>query len=114
MRISDWSSDVCSSDLAGDDTVARFENGQRTASVKVGDRPEAIALGKQLLWVATRNDGTANRVDRAGPEERRVGKEGVRTCGSGWSRCHSKTTKHKEMQAAKQRTNNKHKQEKRT
>ena len=34
---------------AGDDTVARFENGQRDRpSVKVGDRPEAIALGKQL------------------------------------------------------------------
>ena len=58
----------CGSAPPGTDTVARFENGQRDRpSVKVGDRPEAIALGKQLLWVANRNDGTVNRVDRATP-----------------------------------------------
>ena len=39
----------------------------RTAKVEVGDRPEAISLGKQLVWVANRNDGTVNRIDRASP-----------------------------------------------
>ena len=38
-----------------------------TAKVEVGDRPEAITLGKQLVWVANRNDGTVNRIDRATP-----------------------------------------------
>ena len=38
-----------------------------TANVDVGDRPEAISLGKQLVWVANLNDGTVNRVDRATP-----------------------------------------------
>ena len=39
----------------------------RPRSVDVGDRPEAISLGKQLVWVANFNDGTVNRVDRATP-----------------------------------------------
>ena len=38
-----------------------------TAKVPVGDRPEAISLGKQLVWVANVNDNTVNRIDRASP-----------------------------------------------
>ena len=38
-----------------------------TAKVEVGDRPEAISLGKQLVWVANFNDDTVNRIDRATP-----------------------------------------------
>src|SRR3546814_18665782 len=40
MRISDWSSDVCSSDLAKDEAVKRFEHEGATYSytvTKVGD-----------------------------------------------------------------------------
>src|SRR3546814_6117876 len=65
MRISDWSSDVCSSDLGG------------------------AAIERQLLDAAMRA-----RVDRAAggfvhrSEERRVGKECVSTCRSRWSPYH--------------------------
>src|SRR3546814_11321334 len=66
MRISDWSSDVCSSDLvAWPDRVARQRAGQRGEYLSVGGR-------------AYRS------------EERRVGKECVSTCRSRWSPYHYK------------------------
>ena len=55
---------------AGSDEVARFQaDGEivPTAKVPVGNRPEAISLGKQLVWVANLNDNTVNRIDRATP-----------------------------------------------
>src|SRR3546814_2091973 len=77
MRISDWSSDVCSSDLrtaayagrsrrprrdgAGDDALAR------TVRVTAG-QPSPVIVGRS--------------------EERRVGKECVSTCRSRWSPYH--------------------------
>src|SRR3546814_1011217 len=60
MRISDWSSDVCSSDL-------------------VGDEPDARPRFQSGLF-------PRRRVGRA--EERRVGKECVSTCRSRWSPYH--------------------------
>src|SRR3546814_12626094 len=86
MRISDWSSDVCSSDL----WTATYSPlpSQVVRSVHVGflllllfgivanAMPER--KGRLALFAALRS------------EERRVGKECVRTCRSRWSPYHSK------------------------
>src|SRR3546814_19305943 len=71
MRISDWSSDVCSSDLF---VAGRDDRDARTAPH--GELPRA----------AHRRRG-----DRAGrSEERRVGKECASTCRYRWSPYHEK------------------------
>src|SRR3546814_5180115 len=88
MRISDWSSDVCSSDLriqfagARRPELAAYLASESADYLPVLDRLSAIIdgfespLGMELL--AT--------VDRS--EERRVGKECVSTCRSRWSPYH--------------------------
>src|SRR3546814_13897105 len=70
MRISDWSSDVCSSDL--EDVV--------------DGRLQPAAGVAQLLAVAV--DAEEPGIERS--EERRVGKECVSTCRSRWSPYHYK------------------------
>src|SRR3546814_9601713 len=72
MRISDWSSDVCSSDLL--DPCERLK---LMANTKI-----------QLRVVEFRNRSfsTFKRIGRS--EERRVGKECVSTCRSRWSPYH--------------------------
>src|SRR3546814_16165477 len=105
MRISDWSSDVCSSDLGGG-------HGEETSCRRGADRrclagqerpvpPRGCAGSPGCGWrVTTRDtchtsvcllnvslgralsDGTVMPVR---PEERRVGKECVSTCRSWWS-----------------------------
>src|SRR3546814_7149706 len=67
MRISDWSSDVCSSDL---------EAGDR-------GRGHAVPRGRDE---ERRRGGTSHA--RLRSEERRVGKECVSTCRSRWSPYH--------------------------
>src|SRR3546814_8859038 len=85
MRISDWSSDVCSSDLTRDCRV--------NALVYVGDcleeDPDNIAvragdLGLQGVPIFAFQEG-ADAAAQARSEERRVGKECVSTCRSRWS-----------------------------
>src|SRR3546814_13145146 len=101
MRISDWSSDVCSSDLGvGDDL--RFAAGcrmdqvvcmtswlrnlhRRAACMGELDADETMIAGLRQAEV----EGTRARC--AGDErseERRVGKECVSTCRSRWSPYH--------------------------
>src|SRR3546814_16173679 len=97
MRISDWSSDVCSSDLAADvyspcalggtvneQTLPRFKfkvicgaANNQLASNAVGD--EVVKRG--ILYAP---DYAVN----ARSEARRVGKEGVSPCRSRWSPYH--------------------------
>src|SRR3546814_11584475 len=72
MRISDWSSDVCSSDLLTDD---------------------ALGAGGQVrgsLFLGREDAGAFERDVDARSEERRVGKECVSTCRSRRSPYHSK------------------------
>src|SRR3546814_12539790 len=98
MRISDWSSDVCSSDLVQvdptTDTVilrATLPNSQRllVAGQFVGVIVER-AQSQQALVIPQ----AAIVVDQAGrSEERRVGKECVSTCRSRWSPYHYKKNK---------------------
>src|SRR3546814_20183297 len=80
MRISDWSSDVCSSDLNPDDLVSPFDPLEPTAGGlnRIEERRLdgfALVQGKSggLKWEAGRS------------EERRVGQECVSTCRSRWS-----------------------------
>src|SRR3546814_13568136 len=94
MRISDWSSDVCSSDLLGlppvlwPDDAAHNARWRQLASNLW--RLRAIGCGRRRQ--AEKNVGMPNgifdwpwmsRVSRS--EERRVGKECVSTCSSRWS-----------------------------
>src|SRR3546814_6793390 len=91
MRISDWSSDVCSSDLyveAGAEIVQTAEEifAQSDMVVKVKEpQPVERAMLRegQILYTYLY---LAPDPDRS--EERRVGKECVRTCRSRWSPYH--------------------------
>src|SRR3546814_4424871 len=78
MRISDWSSDVCSSDL------------RRSTATTSG---KAIKAGAAASMVHRRADGIDESlplliVDDSRSEERRVGKECVSTCRSRGSPYH--------------------------
>src|SRR3546814_13095792 len=103
MRISDWSSDVCSSDLLIRLSLTDFRN---HAGADLGAGPGLVALhgdngaGKTNILEAISllapgrglrraplaelvRDGASGR-----SEERRVGKACVRTCRSRWSPSH--------------------------
>src|SRR3546814_12816510 len=100
MRISDWSSDVCSSDLVVADVLA----GDRPPRDVVADakamrddmaahKPPAGPLDAKLLpgglvdlEFAVHVQQLVHRTGRS--EERRVGKECVSTCRSRWSPYH--------------------------
>src|SRR3546814_9773355 len=83
MRISDWSSDVCSSDLFAEDAKARTE--ALTADFQERSK-EALAKSSKLAEEAVEfNKANVEALVEAGrSEERRVGKEGVSTCRSRW------------------------------
>src|SRR3546814_16924636 len=101
MRISDWSSDVCSSDLAIDFPststlwLFRDESGEWKSAV-----PEELLDAGSGPWAATYVDerlviheGESRSKDDAlaavvRSEERRVGKECVSKCRSRWSPYH--------------------------
>src|SRR3546814_16397027 len=96
MRISDWSSDVCSSDLL----AAR--SGGPILLVRTNEIPAPTAAELRRLAPAriviiggagVVSDGVRYAA-AARSEERRVGKEGVSTCRSRWSPSHKKKTKH--------------------
>src|SRR3546814_1705098 len=84
LRISDWSSDVCSSDLIDlhmGDIVCKFD-GERLV-LRHGSDP--LPAEKRSL---NYNKPTHRVVDSARSEERRVGKECVSTCRTRWSPYH--------------------------
>src|SRR3546814_10316793 len=88
MRISDWSSDVCSSDLALRDRIL----GRVVVSDVVNPETQetVFEVGKLL------DEDAVELIDHLGidevrvrrSEERRVGKECVSTCRSRWSPSH--------------------------
>src|SRR3546814_13231681 len=99
MRISDWSSDVCSSDLTQDDVGAAYRTVRRELEAYGGglaEKAEVVALNKvDALDAETREQkqaalrkaigkdaGRAELLCLSRSEERRVGKECVSTCRS--------------------------------
>src|SRR3546814_12751018 len=87
MRISDWSSDVCSSDLVRIVPEASRANDNAPSHRVMVGRAEIGAA-----WTKQSNEGRdylgLKLDDRS--EERRVGKECVSTCRSRWSPSHYK------------------------
>src|SRR3546814_19037603 len=99
MRISDWSSDVCSSDLAelvGHDQArdhAHAEiDGKNLDPVKIELAVDRVAGFQPAALQHSQVTGQAygDRRKNNKSEERRVGKECVSTCRSRWSPYHSK------------------------
>src|SRR3546814_11813923 len=106
MRISDWSSDVCSSDLFGKDDLAPidFDDIAHDRQAKAGPglggvQPRAASeqfgppfFGNAGAVILDQNvDELAiafHRHKNPRSEERRVGKECVSTCRSRWSPYH--------------------------
>src|SRR3546814_15786547 len=104
MRISDWSSDVCSSDLVPGSGAVAFGAlpfvGSRAAELVI---PAAVwgRADDGTRWVTTIAPGgspepditrlpagSTNTAEAARSEARRVGKECVSTCRSRWSPDH--------------------------
>src|SRR3546814_20544653 len=104
MRISDWSSDVCSSDLwetLPDDlkaivrAAARDVNGDMLDDYNAKNMEALEQLREQGVEVRRLPDEVLSRLKEvaaevvdARSEERRVGKECVSTCRSRWSPYH--------------------------
>src|SRR3546814_11527224 len=112
MRISDWSSDVCSAELAAcvaavlltqawaeshflEETRARaaakldlYASNLAGALGKYQSVPKLLALHSDVVALFEASG------DPARSEERRVGKECVSTCRSRWSPDHSKKKQH--------------------
>src|SRR3546814_17519452 len=113
MRISDWSSDVCSSDLVS--TGVAIEWHQLSSSIQISRigpisflgiidlrtrtaaycRPESgDKMSRQfqakISTVAVRESFEVTVTANNRSEDRRVGTECVSTCRYRWSRCHEK------------------------
>src|SRR3546814_2638323 len=84
MRISDWSSDVCSSDLRNKAAAPRHRTRR--------NRPPTRLPHSSIVAASTKKRRRFCRVYRSlskqRSEERRVGKECVSTCRSRWSPDH--------------------------
>src|SRR3546814_6276140 len=85
MRISDWSSDVCSSDL---NSFTRAASGADSSPSTC-----SATARSSIAWAASTSveqAASSNLVfwNEARSEERRVGKECVSTCRSRWSQYH--------------------------
>src|SRR3546814_18219685 len=97
MRISDWSSDVCSSDLPrGGGAANEACPGRRGIGPgSAGCRAHACQRGSRARRIEYQTrGGSRTHLSGAGrrlrSEERRVGKECVSTCRSRWSPYHIK------------------------
>src|SRR3546814_9476425 len=92
MRISDWSSDVCSSDLRGPHRIPVRDWLRLTTSP--GGMPHATSAAKKTCppkrspWASAPSSRPARLSSWHRSEERRVGKECVSTCRSRWSPYH--------------------------
>src|SRR3546814_18877449 len=100
MRISDWSSDVCSSDLVPHDGVgdggvnlhagyvfATGGNGAGNVPTSAGTNHQRFRAREQVVDEAGPHIQERFTISRRS-EERRVGKECVSTCRSRWSPYH--------------------------
>src|SRR3546814_9270166 len=95
MRISDWSSDVCSSDLFPErdgeddrlDVLHRLLRRDRHRTDPLGLFADCVRIRRtcQLDRMAGCDELAGERAANIRSEERRVGKECVSTCRSRWS-----------------------------
>src|SRR3546814_18799774 len=103
MRISDWSSDVCSSDLQKIAALTAFHGEQSREVIRANRERLAIERRQQQAILAEQRNGIQQQLEAASAaedvrnqiaevrsEERRVGKECVSTCRSRWSPYHKK------------------------
>src|SRR3546814_15290319 len=100
MRISDWSSDVCSSDLGTVEAVKTVSDLFMTLSGEVLELNEQLDANPELVnqdpygkgWMVkihmTDASETGQLLDASRSEARRVGKECVSSCRSRWSPYH--------------------------
>src|SRR3546814_4640901 len=95
MRISDWSSDVCSSDLGEMQPVPDMDIGNWTDVISVNLTGAFLAAKAQIPAMKARGQGsivfTSSFVGFSNggrSEERRVGTACVSTCRSRWSPYH--------------------------
>src|SRR3546814_15263273 len=102
MRISDWSSDVCSSDLFADlkrrvniQESRRLRDAEciadcRNENISLPDCPYGVIVADRITRVISEQAETLDLVKRTAErsEERRVGKECGSTCRSRWSPVH--------------------------
>src|SRR3546814_14391549 len=101
MRISDWSSDVCSSDLVAvegralvqklalDEAAKEKALGQDVAhQMRQAVRPRERVAGMIILGNEAADRNAREVVEQRRSEERRVGKEGVSTCRTRWQPTH--------------------------
>src|SRR3546814_16422868 len=102
MRISDWSSDVCSSDLFPKMThggVRVLLNGRTYARPRLNSAVTTSPMCREIWGITTPGKlkswqhrqhwlRLTGYMASARSEERRVGKAGVSTCRSGWWPCH--------------------------
>src|SRR3546814_18092141 len=112
MRISDWSSDVCSSDLCGGSAMSSRPASMTCDDELLLDTCICAAAGAAVLLIGKpspeadfrtrevrRHGGHRPTLPSAGgsqarSEERRVGNDGVLTCRSRWSPSHYKKKQH--------------------
>src|SRR3546814_3838404 len=95
MRISDWSSDVCSSDLDYEPTLARTEKVLGVLVQQIDPIAKSPLLSMtphnmagEIVSAALHARREDQRLIAERSEERRVGKECVSTCRSRWSPYH--------------------------
>src|SRR3546814_1857470 len=92
MRISDWSSDVCSSDLRENSsmpcTPVSALNISFSAPIAREDARKMRLKGATQEWLPAIDDNDSYEGGLSRSEERRVGKECVSTCRSRWSPYH--------------------------
>src|SRR3546814_6823487 len=88
MRISDWSSDVCSSDLQMARRARPLERGHHRPASAVHGRLHDLQVadsGTSAVLLLGREIRLVGPGDSWRSEERRVGKECVSTCRSRWT-----------------------------
>src|SRR3546814_11480034 len=91
MRMSDWSSDVCSSDLTPRGAACAAKAAPRTGSAGLPTSdPMNKMLANNMISEASAHSGSSTAHSGGRSEERRVGKECVRQCRSRWLPSHEK------------------------